>query len=117
MPEMKRGLHVTQYTEDCFSMSSITIKFIDKERNEGEGSIPENILHVIGRLLYIYIKRPKYDKKDRFSDYMESPKYGEINFCLTPACGEKEILRFIQDLLLDITMKSSVFYHIEQVRS
>lgn len=48
---------------------------------------------------------------------MESPKYGEIGFCLTPACGEKEILRFIQDLLLDITMKSSVFYHIEQVRS
>lgn len=158
MPEMKRGLHVTQYTEDCcFSMSSITIKFIDKERNEGEGSIAENIFHVIGRLLYIYIKKPKYDKKDRFSDYTESPKYGEINFCLTPACDEKEILRFIQDLfldilgldlrkkriidvvgeeklpkmekelaeakiivkdlLLDITMKSSVFYHIEQVRS
>ena len=68
-------------------------------------------------MLYIYIKKPKYDKKDRFSDYMESPKYGEIGFCLTPACGEKEILRFIQDLLLDITMKSSVFYHIEQVRS
>ena len=157
MPEMKRGLHVTQYTEDCFSMSSITIKFIDKERNEGEGSIPENIFHVIGRLLYIYIKRPKYDKKDRFSDYSESQKYGDISFCLTPACDEKEILRFIQDLfldilgldlrkkriidvvgeeklpkmekelaeaktivkdlLLDITMKSSVFYHIEQVRS
>lgn len=158
MPEMTRGLHVTQYTEDCcFSMSSITIKFIDKERNEGEGSIAENIFHVIGRLLYIYIKKPEYDKKDRFSDYMESPKYGEISFCLTPACSEKEILRFIQDLfldilgldlrkkriidvvgeeklpkmekelaeaktivkdlLLDITMKSSVFYHIEQVRS
>lgn len=157
MPEMKRGLHVTQYKEDCFSMSSITIKFIDKERNEGKGSIPENIFHVIGRLLYIYIKKPKYDKKDRFSDYTESQKYGDISFCLTPACGEKEILRFIQDLfldilgldlrkkgiidvvgeeklpkmekelaeaktivkdlLLDITMKSSVFYHIEQVRS
>lgn len=158
MPEMKRGLNVIQYTEDCcFSMSSITIKFIDKERNEGEGSIAENIFHVIGRLLYIYIKKPEYDKKDRFSDYMESPKYGEIRFCLTPACSEKEILRFIQDLfldilgldlrkkriidvvgeeklpkmekelaeaktivkdlLLDITMKSSVFYHIEQVRS
>ena len=33
MPIMTRGLHVTQYMEDCFSMSSITIKFIDKERN------------------------------------------------------------------------------------
>lgn len=33
---------------------------------------------------------------------MESPKYGEIRFCLTPACDEKEILRFIQDLFLDI---------------
>ena len=39
MPVMTRGLHVTQYMEDCFSMSSVTIKFIDKERNEGEGSI------------------------------------------------------------------------------
>ena len=88
---------------------------------------------------------------------MESKKYGEISFCLTPACGEKEILRFVQDLLLDIlgldlrnkniietvgaenipkmeeelaeakaivkdllldiTMKPSVFYQIEQVRS
>ena len=62
MPVMTRGLHVTQYMEDCFSMSSITIKFIDKERNEGEGSIAENIFHVIGRLLYIYIKKPEYDK-------------------------------------------------------
>lgn len=53
-------------------------------------------------MLYIYIKKPEYDKEDRFSDYMESPKYGEISFCLTPACGEKEILRFIQDLFLDI---------------
>ena len=157
MPIMTRGLHVTQYMEDCFSMSSITIKFIDKERNEGEGSIAENIFHVIGRLLYIYIKKPEYDKEDRFSDYMESKKYGEISFCLTPACSEKEILRFVQDLLLDIlgldlrkkniietvgaenipkmeeelaeakaivkdllldiTMKPSVFYQIEQVRS
>ena len=157
MPVMTRGLHVTQYMEDCFSMSSITIKFIDKERNEGEGSIPENIFHVIGRLLYIYIKKPEYDKEDRFSDYMESPKYGEISFCLTPSCSEKEILRFVQDLfldilgldlrkkniidtvgaenipkmeeelaeakaivkdiLLDITMKTSVFYQIEQVSS
>ena len=88
---------------------------------------------------------------------MESKKYGEISFCLTPACSEKEILRFVQDLLLDIlgldlrkkniietvgaenipkmeeelaeakaivkdllldiTMKPSVFYQIEQVRS
>ena len=157
MLEMTRGLHVTQYMEDCFSMSSITIKFIDKERNEGEGSIAENIFHVIGRLLYIYIKKPEYDKKDRFSDYMESKKYGEISFCLTPSCSEKEILRFVQDLfldilgldlrkknitdtvgaenipkmeeelaeakaivkdlLLDITMKTSVFYQIEQVSS
>ena len=156
MPEMTRGLHVTQYMEDCFSMSSITIKFIDKERNESEGSIAENIFHVIGRLLYIYIKKPEYDKEDRFSDYMESKKYGEISFCLKPACSEKEILRFVQelfldilgldlrkkniietvgaentpkmeeelaeakaivkDLLLDITMKPSVFYQIEQVR-
>ena len=157
MSEMTRGLHVTQYMEDCFSMSSITIKFIDKERNEGEGSIAENIFHVIGRLLYIYIKKPEYDKEDRFSDYMESPKYGEISFCLSPACGKEEILRFVQDLfmdilgldirkkiiiekvgaesipqmeeelagakaivkdlLLDITMKTSVFYQIEQVSS
>ena len=157
MPEMTRGLHITQYMEDCFSMSSVTIKFIDKERNEGEGSIAENIFHVIGRLLYIYIKKPEYDKEDRFSDYMESQKYGEISFCLTPACREKDILRFVQDLfldilgldlrkkniietvgaenipkmeeelaeakaivkdlLLDITMKPSVFYQIEQVRS
>ena len=156
MPEMTRGLHVTQYTEDCFSMSSITIKFIDKEKNEGESSIAENIFHVIGRLLYIYIKKSEYEKEDRFSDYMESQKYGEISFCLTPACGEEEILRFVQDLfldilgldlrkkniiekvgvesipqmekelveaktivkdlLLDITMKPSVFYQIEQVR-
>ena len=157
MPEMTRGLHVTQYTEDCFSMSSITIKFIDKEKNEGEDCIDENIFHVIGRLLYMFIKKPEYDKEDRFSDYMESKKYGEISFCLTPACSEKEILRFIQDLfldilgldlrkkriidvvgeeklpkmekelaeaktivkdlLLDITMKPSVFYQIEQVSS
>ena len=156
MPEMTRGLHVTQYMEDCFSMSSITIKFIDKERNEGEGSIAENIFHVIGRLLYIYIKKCEHEE-DRFSDYMESKKYGEVSFCLTPAYSEKEILRFIQDLfldilgfdlrkkniietvgaenipkmeeelteakaivkdlLLDITMKPSVFYQIEQVRS
>ena len=157
MPVMTRGLHVTQYMEDCFSMSSITIKFIDKEKNEGESRIAWNIFHVIGRLLYIYIKKPEYDKKDRFSDYMESPKYGEISFCLSPACGKEEILRFVQDLfmdilgldlrkkiiiekvgaesipqmeeelagakaivkdlLLDITMKTSVFYQIEQVSS
>lgn len=157
MPEMTRGLHVTQYMEDCFSMSSITIKFIDKEKNEGEDCIDENNFHVIGRLLYMFIKKPEYDKEDRFSDYIESPKYGEISFCLSPACGEKEILRFVQDLfmdilgldlrkkiiiekvgaesipqmeeelaeakaivkdlLLDITMKPSVFYQIEQVRS
>lgn len=157
MPVMTRGLHVTQYTEDCFSMSSITIKFIDKEKNEGESRITENTFHVIGRLLYIYIKKSEYEKEDRFSDYIESPKYGEISFCLTPACGEEEILRFVQnlfldilgldlrkkniiekvgaesipqmeeelaeakaivkDLLLDITMKSSAFYQIEQVRS
>ena len=157
MPEMTRGLHVTQYMEDCFSMSSITIKFIDKEKNEGKSRIAWNIFHVIGRLLYIYIKKPEYDKKDRFSDYMESPKYGEISFCLSPACGKEEILRFVQDLfmdilgldlrkkiiiekvgaesipqmeeelagakaivkdlLLDITMKTSVFYQIEQVSS
>ena len=157
MPEMTRGLHVTQYMEDCFSMSSITIKFIDKEKNEGEDCIDENIFHVIGRLLYMFIKKPEYDKEDRFSDYMESKKYGEVSFCLTPACSEKEILRFIQDLfldilgfdlrkkniietvgaenipkmeeelaeakaivkdiLLDITMKTSVFYQIEQVSS
>ena len=157
MPVMTRGLHVTQYMEDCFSMSSITIKFIDKEKNEGESRIAWNIFHVTGRLLYIYIKKPEYDKKDRFSDYMESPKYGEISFCLSPACGKEEILRFVQDLfmdilgldirkkiiiekvgaesipqmeeelagakaivkdlLLDITMKTSVFYQIEQVSS
>ena len=157
MPEMTRGLHVTQYMEDCFSMSLVTIKFIDKEKNEGESSIAENIFHVIGRLLYIYIKKSEYEEEDRFSDYMESPKYGEISFCLTPACGEEEILRFVQDLfldilgldlrkkniietvgaenisqmeeelteakaivkglLMDITMKPSVFYQIEQVRS
>ena len=157
MPVMTRGLHVTQYMEDCFSMSSITIKFIDKEKNEGESRIAWNIFHVIGRLLYIYIKKPEYDKKDRFSDYMESPKYGEISFCLSPACGKEEILRFVQDLfmdilgldirkkiiiekvgaesipqmeeelagakaivkdlLLDITMKTSVFYQIVQVSS
>ena len=157
MPEMTRGLHVTQYMEDCFSMSSITIKFIDKEKNEGKSRIAWNIFHVIGRLLYIYIKKPEYDKKDRFSDYMESPKYGEISFCLSPACGKEEILRFVQDLfmdilgldlrkkiiiekvgaesipqmeeelagakaivkdlLLDITMKTSVFYQIVQVSS
>ena len=157
MPEMTRGLHVTQYMEDCFSMSLVTIKFIDKEKNEGESSIAENIFHVIGRLLYIYIKKSEYEKEDRFSDYMEDSKYGEISFCLTPACGEEEILRFVQDLfldileldldkknivekvgaesipqmkkelaeakiivkdlLLDITMKTSVFYQIEQVRS
>ena len=108
-------------------------------------------------MLYIYIKKPEYDKKDRFSDYMESPKYGEISFCLSPACGKEEILRFVQDLfmdilgldirkkiiiekvgaesipqmeeelagakaivkdlLLDITMKTSVFYQIVQVSS
>lgn len=102
MPVMTRGLYVTQYMEDCFSMSSITIKFIDKEKNEGESSIAENIFHVIGRLLYIYIKKSEYEKEDRFSDYMESPKYGEISFCLTPACGEEEILRFVQALFLDI---------------
>ena len=102
MPETTRGLHVTQYREDCFSMSSITIKFIDKERNEGEGSIAENIFHVIGRLMYIYIKKSEYEKEDEFSNYMESGKFGEISFCLTPACGEKEILRFVQDLFLDI---------------
>ena len=67
MPEMTRGLHVTQYMEDYFSMSSVTIKFIDKERNEGEGSIAENIFHVIGRLLYIYIKKPEYDKSRKNS--------------------------------------------------
>lgn len=157
MPVMTRGMHVTQYTEDCFSMSSITIKFIDKEKNEGEGSITENIFHVIGRLLYVYIKKSEYEKEDRFSDYIESPKYGEISFCLTPACGEEEILRFVRDLfldileldldkknivekvgaesipqmkkelaeakiivkdlLLDITMKPSLFYQIEQVSS
>lgn len=75
MPEMKRGLHVTQYKEDCFSMSSITIKFIDKERNEGEE------------------KLPKMEKE------------------------LAEAKTIVKDLLLDITMKSSVFYHIEQVRS
>ena len=102
MPEMTRGLHVTQYMEDCFSMSSITIKFIDSEVNEGEDKIGDNVFQAIGRLLYIYIRKSEYYKESEFIDYMESPKYGEISFCLTPACGEKEILRFVQDLFLDI---------------
>ena len=102
MPEMTRGLHITQYMEDCFSMSSITIKFIDSEVNEGEDKIGDNVFQAIGRLLYIYIRKSEYYKESEFIDYMESPKYGEISFCLTPACGEKEILRFVQDLLLDI---------------
>ena len=102
MPEMTRGLHITQYMEDCFSMSSITIKFIDSEVNEGEDKIGDNVFQAIGRLLYIYIRKSEYYKESEFIDYMESPKYGEISFCLTPACGEKEILRFVQDLFLDI---------------
>ena len=102
MPVMTRGLHVTQYMEDCFSMSSITIKFIDSEVNEGEDKIGDNVFQAIGRLLYIYIRKSEYYKESEFIDYMESPKYGEISFCLTPACGEKEILRFVQDLFLDI---------------
>jgi hypothetical protein len=102
MPEMTRGLHITQYMEDCFSMSSITIKFIDSEVNEGEDKISDNVFQAIGRLLYIYIRKSEYYKESEFIDYMESPKYGEISFCLTPACGEKEILRFVQDLFLDI---------------
>ena len=102
MPETTRGLHVTKYREECFSMSSIIIKFIDKEKNEGEGSIAENVFHAIGRLLYIYIKKSGYNKEGVFSNYMESKKYAEVSFCLTPACGEKEILRFVQDLFLDI---------------
>ncbi len=102
MPEMTRGLHITQYMEDCFSMSSITIKFIDSEVNEGEDKISDNVFQAIGRLLYIYIRKSEYYKESEFIDYMENPKYGEISFCLTPACGEKEILRFVQDLFLDI---------------
>ena len=63
MSENTRGLHVTQYTEECFSMSSIDIKFVDKELNEGEGSIPENILHVIRVIMYAHIQDSDYYKK------------------------------------------------------
>ena len=102
MPETTRGLHVTQYREDCFSMSSIIIKFTDTELNEGEGSIADNVFHAIGRLLYIYIRKSEYIKEGEFSNYMENKQFAEVSFCLTPACGEKEILRFVQNLFLDL---------------
>ena len=102
MSENTRGLHVTQYTEECFSMSSIDIKFVDKELNEGEGSIAENILHVIRVIMYAHIQNSDYYKNGEFSNFMESPRYGEISFCLTPARDKKAILRLVQDLLLHV---------------
>ncbi len=99
MDARSRGLNITHYEEDdCFSMTSFIITFNSPDRKP----IDENILHVINRVLYIFIKKTGYYKDGWFSDYMENKNFGEISFCLTPAVRDKEALRFVQLLFLEL---------------
>ena len=109
--EERRGLNITHYEEDdCFSMSSIDIVFneldctdkaADKE-NPSVKKIDKNIMHVIGRVLYAKIKGSDYYKEGWFSNYIASDKFGKISFCLTPSVSEKEALKYVQSLFLDL---------------
>ena len=96
MKDRPRGLNLTRYEEECFSMLDITITFNASDREE----IPENIMYCIRRVLYEKIKESEYYKDGWFSNYMARIKAGEISFDLTPAISEKEALRYVQMLFL-----------------